>query len=116
MNPHEAARLAAAINQLNPEWPRRSLQTFIETNLMDRPYRDAAIALTWIACDPLSRTPARVLEAGPWWRASLADRLPENQPTPTPPRFVPAPADPRQPDINRAGLANVRKALRKEPT
>ena len=114
MIPAEIDRLASAINQLRPDWPTLSLRTFISTNLADRHYRDAIIALGWVAADPATHTPARALEAGPWWRAALADRLTENQPTPTPPRFVPAPTDPHQPDINRAGLANVRKALHKE--
>ena len=70
---HDAERLAAAINQLRPEWPTRSLLTFIGKNLNSRAYRDAAIALTWIACDPKTLTPARVIEAGPWWNATRAD-------------------------------------------
>lgn len=68
----EAHRLAGAINQLRPEWPLASLSTFIHKNLAARAYRDAAVALTWVACDPQTLTPARVLEAGPWWKATQA--------------------------------------------
>lgn len=68
----QAARLAAAINALRPEWPTQSLLTFIGKNLQHRAYRDAAIALTWVACDEKTLTPARVLEAGPWWQATAA--------------------------------------------
>lgn len=72
MNQIEAHRLAAAINQLRPEWPLASLASFIAKNLATRPYRDAAIALTWIACDPETVNPGRVLENGPWWKATQA--------------------------------------------
>lgn len=68
MNTNEIARLAAAVNNLRPGWPTVSLQTFIADNLAQRTYRDAAVALAYVACDPDSRTPKRVLEAGPWWQ------------------------------------------------
>lgn len=70
----ETHRLAAAINALRPDWPLASLSTWIRTSLAERAYRDAAVALTWVACDPQSETPARVLEAGPWWRAAQAEQ------------------------------------------
>lgn len=69
----EVERLARSSNALRPDWRYDSLVTFIETHLGDRPYRDAAVAMTWIATDPETRTPARVLEAGPWWRAVMVD-------------------------------------------
>lgn len=72
MNEHEAQRLAGAINSLRPEWPCKSLATFIATKLDARAYLDAAVALTWVAADPTTKTPARVLEAGPWWKATAA--------------------------------------------
>ena len=68
----EAHRLAAAINALRPDWPLASLSTFIRTKLAEKAYRDAAVALAWIATDEATTTPARVLEAGPWWRAVTA--------------------------------------------
>lgn len=73
MSQTEAHRLAAAIHALRPDWPLASLSAFIAKSLMDRPHRDAAVALAWIATDPTTQTPARVLEAGPWWRAVMAD-------------------------------------------
>lgn len=76
MNHNEAARLAGAVNLLRPEWPTTSLQTFITDKLGTRPYRDAAVALAYVACDPTSKTPARVLEAGPWWKVGDEDREP----------------------------------------
>ncbi len=68
----EAHRLAGAINHLRPDWAIASLSTWIRNNLADRAYRDAAVALTWVACDAQTSTPARVLENGPWWRATQA--------------------------------------------
>lgn len=72
MNQTEAHRLTAAVCALRPDWPLASVSGWIAKNLLDRPYRDAAVALTWVATDPETKTPARVLEAGPWWRAVVA--------------------------------------------
>lgn len=71
MNETETHRLAAAINSLRPDWPSPSLLTFIRRELGKRAYRDAAVALTWVAVDDATKTPARVLESGPWWGATL---------------------------------------------
>lgn len=70
MNPTQTERLAAAIAALRPDWPLASVRTFLETRLTDRAWQDAAVALTWVATDPATTTPARVLEVGPWWRAT----------------------------------------------
>lgn len=73
MNEHEAARIAAAMHHLRPDWPVKSLMTLLMTKLADRPRRDVAVALAWVACESNSATPARVLEPGPWWRAALIE-------------------------------------------
>lgn len=73
MNEHEAERIAAAINILRPDWPRKSLVTLIMTKLAHRPRRDVCVALAWVACESNSHTPARVVEGGPWWKAAAAD-------------------------------------------
>ena len=71
MNRTEIERLAGAANKLRPDWPWKSLVTFIELHMMDRAYRDVAVALAWVACDPATKTPKRVLESGPWWQAAV---------------------------------------------
>lgn len=74
MNETEIARIAAAVNQLRPDWPAASLRTLLaRPALAERPRRDVAVALTWIACEADTKTPARVLEAGPWWQAAAAE-------------------------------------------
>ncbi len=73
MNEHEAERVAHAINALRPDWPTASVLTFIKTKLIDRPRRDVAVALVWVACESSSEKPARVLESGPWWKAASVD-------------------------------------------
>lgn len=73
MNSNEVERIAAAINRLRPDWPVPSIRTLINKHLLDRPRRDVAVALTWIACETASDTPGRVLESGPWWRAVAVD-------------------------------------------
>ena len=70
MNQTDIQRLAAATNALRPDWPTRSLITFLANNLGERANLDATVAMAWIAADPQTRTPARVLEAGPWWQAT----------------------------------------------
>lgn len=76
MNDAEVKRLAHAINELRPSWPISSLATFISRSLSSRNYRDAAVALVYVALDAdgagnyVTETPRRVLEAGPWWKAA----------------------------------------------
>lgn len=113
----EAHRLAAAVNQLRPDWPLASLSTWIRNHLTERAYRDAAVALTWVACDPQTSSPGRVLEAGPWWKATQATvgtvsaithKCPEHpdQPAWSCKPCADAIADPAE------GLAKVRAALK----
>lgn len=77
MNGNEIQRLAHAINAHRPDWMIASLTTFLTRHMSAWPYRDAAVALTFVACDskvdgtPASDTPKRVLEQGPW-RAAAA--------------------------------------------
>ena len=79
MNDHEIERVAAAIHQLRPDWPAASLRTFITKNLAERPRRDVAVALAWIACEPATAKPARVLGAGPWWKAAAVEGAASNR-------------------------------------
>jgi hypothetical protein len=74
LTPTAVERIAQAIHALRPQWPIASLETFLrDPKLANRPTRDVAIALTWIAVDPDTRTPARVHEDGAWWRAATVD-------------------------------------------
>lgn len=82
MNNHEAQRIAAAMHELRPDWPASSLATLIRKNLIDKPRRDVALALTWVACESGTHSPARVLEAGPWWKAAGAEGASSNRDNP----------------------------------
>jgi hypothetical protein len=73
MNEHEIARIAAAMNALRPDWPIKQLTTLLSGPMANRPRRDAAVALAWIACDANSASPYRALEQGPWWKAVVTD-------------------------------------------
>lgn len=73
MNEHEIERIAAAVHAMRPDWPAGSLRTFIAKNLADKPRRDVAVAFAWVACEANTAKPARVLEAGPWWRAAAVE-------------------------------------------
>lgn len=76
MTPIELHRLAGAIATLRPDWPASSLQTFLDRHFAYRPIRDVAVALTYVALDPDTTNPGRVLEAGPWWQASATSDVP----------------------------------------
>ncbi len=87
MNTTDIERLALAIHALRPDWAASSLRSFITNQLGDRPTYDATIALTVVALDSDSRTPARVLEQGPWWTILRPQRT-ETE-TPIPARYQP---------------------------
>lgn len=81
----EVERLAAMANALRPDWPTRSLQTHIAANHMQRAYRDLACALAYVATDPQTKTPARLIEAGPWWQVTPEpSRVQAGRPIPCP--------------------------------
>jgi hypothetical protein len=74
MNENEADRIAAAAHALRPDWPLASLRTLLaRPEIATRARRDVAVALAWVACESATKTPARVLEAGPWWLATNAE-------------------------------------------
>jgi len=70
MDENEIQRLALMASALRPEWPARSLRTFIEKNLSNRAYGDAAVAFAWICTRTKTETPRLMLEAGAWWKAA----------------------------------------------
>ena len=117
----ETERLAAMANALRPDWPLKSLTTFIVNELTRRTYREVAIALAWIATDPATDTPKRMLEAGPWWNASRAQaatvsvvvtRCPEHPEHPA----ARCPLCETRGEVDHdAGVAAVREALRSAP-
>lgn len=67
---HELERIAAMAVALRPEWVLASVLTNLKANHGTKPYRDLAVAIAWIATDPDTLTPGRLLEAGPWWAAT----------------------------------------------
>lgn len=74
MNEHERQRIADAMHHLRPDWPTKQLLTLLASpQLADRPRRDVTVALSWVACEAGTSSPYRVLEAGPWWRATAVD-------------------------------------------
>lgn len=66
---NDIERLAQAAHAHRPNWPIRSLCTWLQADHAHRPLRDVAVALAWIATDPATKTPKRMNEAGPWWTA-----------------------------------------------
>jgi hypothetical protein len=82
---NEIERVAGLGNALRPDWSIKSLRTILIRDHSHRSYRDAALAMAWIATDPATRLPGRLSEQGPWWEA--AARTDPNPPQP--PRWTP---------------------------
>lgn len=72
INDNDLQRLAAAAHALRPDWPIKSLLTYLHAQHVGRPYRDLAVALAWVAADTATKTPKRLEQAGPWWDAAVA--------------------------------------------
>lgn len=135
----EIERLAQAAHALRPDWPVKSLCTWLMTDHASRAYRDVAVALAYIATDTATVTPKRMNEMGPWWSAvklAGSDATPlhyarceepghSSYPahncgacraeqleadTATAPPTIP---DPAQAEVSTRGAALVREALRK---
>jgi hypothetical protein len=68
-------KLAGATNALRPDWPVKSLVTYLEKNHAARAYKDLALALAWLATDEETQNPARLAESGPWWTATRGSTL-----------------------------------------
>lgn len=85
---NQGERLAAMANAVRPDWSVKSLMTML-ARFRDKPYRDLAVALAWIAADADTTTPGRLAEAGPWWDAAVADTPVSARPTPIPPKKCP---------------------------
>lgn len=66
----QAQKLAAMGNTLRPDWKPGALLTFITQELKARNFREIAIALAYVGCDPEVRTPGVLREPGPWWEAT----------------------------------------------
>lgn len=61
----EIEQIAQAVNAYRPDWPVASLCSFLRRH-ENRPLRDVALELTFVALDPASKTPARIESEGPW--------------------------------------------------
>ncbi|MDK9341370.1 hypothetical protein [Propionibacterium freudenreichii] len=104
----EIDRLATAIHALRPDWPMTALRTFISVNLTGYAYQDAAVAMAHVACDPATKTPARVLASGPWWQATRPGTA---HITDLPPRFVAEPGPKRDPAFRRELIDQFKQDL-----
>ncbi len=107
MDANECDVWAHAIHAIRGDWPAASLRTWAIKNLADWPVLRAHLAGTWVALDPTTRSPARMLEQGPW---SSLD-LPRDQPdtTPQPPRYQPERIPVAPPDIARTYIAKIKQ-------
>ena len=116
MNENEISRIAAAISDLRPDWPAASIRTLLKSpELKSKPRRDVAVALTWVACEVDTKTPKRVLESGPWWRAAAVEN-PGTTIARPPKADEVCPSHPASHRDNCAGCAADRLAGTESPT
>ena len=84
MNQNQARAIAKAVSFIRPDWQESSLSSLL-TGLpaarRDMPARDVMLALVWLAYDPATKTPGRLIADGPWWH--IADTAAHTQPAPT---------------------------------
>ncbi len=79
MNAEEIERLAATIGALRPDWTNglpdrhKSLRSFIHDHLAGRDFRAAVVEFVACAAEPSTVSPGRVLEDGPWRKASRVE-------------------------------------------
>jgi hypothetical protein len=66
------AELVAAVQTIRPEWGTTAVRTTLDRAREDgRPWRLASDAMLRVARAPDSRSPARLLEQGPWWSEAV---------------------------------------------
>lgn len=70
----EIRTLAVALNALRPDWPTRSIHTYLEREHANRAYADLTVAAVAVAVDRETKTPRRLSEHGPWWEAAYTAR------------------------------------------
>lgn len=118
MNEHEAQRIAGAISLARTDWPTQQVLTLIRTKLMDRPRRDVFVALAWVASEPTSTTPYRVLESGPWWQAVGIEgtTAPRNPYDPTTACDVCSLPENRHTDLSGHEFVSAHDAMRRRDT
>jgi hypothetical protein len=107
MTSDEITRLAKAFTVLRPQWPYKSLHTYLTDKHSLRLYKDVLIALSWIAADPESRTPALLDRPGPWWDAAVPPTHGPERPQPPAYRSL---RHPNPGDAN-IGIAQCRAAI-----
>jgi hypothetical protein len=65
-------RLTTAANALRPDWHHTDIRAYLAARHTHRQLAEIAVALAAVACDPDTRTPARLDLPGPWWGATRA--------------------------------------------
>lgn len=71
----ELQRIAHAVAMLRPDLHPTATLAWLRSDAgamtARRPYADLAVAFVACALDPLTRTPARIAQNGPWWQVAL---------------------------------------------
>jgi len=67
---NELTRIAGMAAALRPDWNASSVRAYLGKHFREHTYQDLAVALAACATDPHTATPARVSEAGYWWKTT----------------------------------------------
>lgn len=114
--PTELDRLVAVFAAIRVDWPSRSIRTYLGENHQHSGAHGLLVAGAACYGDPLTKTPARLREAGPWWKAAQAASGEVDQ-TSAPPRHLPEDDRPPQPDeVAHRGAAVCRELLGDDET
>ncbi len=82
----EHQRIAAAMHAVRPEWNPVSLTTYLDRNMLAKPYADLLVAGVVVAMDTKTQTPRLLERHGRWWEAAAAAN---GETTKLPPRHTP---------------------------
>ncbi len=84
MSRHDAERIADSVAAIRVTWMRASLMTLLADYRHMEPM-PVHLALLWLAYDTDTKSPGRLKEDGPWWKAGVPDDSPRHIPTWTDP-------------------------------
>lgn len=72
LNETQIAIIAGSTNHLRPNWNVAAIRAVIRKLPTHHTPSQVAAALAYVACDPETRQPTRILEGGPWWPSVIA--------------------------------------------
>lgn len=80
LTPDNVDRLTAAAHIIRNDWSKQGLRTLLsDGRIRTRSPREVLLALMWVASEPTTLKPTRILEPGPWWEVTRPAGQPRHQ-------------------------------------